>query len=75
MCGWANSANPAGDLGHILGRAADAENFEPAQLRDLQIGALDVAELVEEDVDFAVAFEAGDWIDRDLAWDWSGCIH
>ena len=67
MGGRANAADPAGDLRHVLGRSAEAEHFEPAQLGDLQVGAFDVALVIEKDVDLAVAFEAGDRIDGDPA--------
>ena len=61
----ADPADAAGDLRHVLGRPADAEHLEAAQLGDLQVGALHVALLVEEDVDLAVALEARDRIDGD----------
>ena len=66
MGGRADAADAAGDLRHVLRRAAEAEHLEAAQLGDLQVGALDVALVIEEDVDLAVAFEAGDRVDGDL---------
>ncbi len=63
MGGGADAADPAGDLRHVLGGPADAEDLEAAQFGHLQIGALDVAFVIEEDVDLAVAFEPGDGID------------
>ncbi len=63
MGGGADTADAAGDLRHVLGRSAEAEHLEAAQLGHLQVGAFDVALVVEEDVDLAVAFEAGDGID------------
>ena len=42
---------------------AHAEGLEAAQLGDLEVGVLDVAGRVEEDLDLAVALEARDRID------------
>ena len=67
MGGGANAADAAGDLRHVLGRAAKGEDLEAAQLGHLQVGALHVALVIEEDVDLAVAFEAGDGVDGDAA--------
>ncbi len=50
---------------HLLGRAAETEGLEPAQLRNLQEGAMHLAVVIEEDFDFAVSLEAGDGIDGD----------
>ena len=63
MGGGADAADAAGDLRHVLRRAAEAEHLEAAQFGHLQVGAFDVALVIEEDVDLAVAFEAGDGID------------
>ena len=60
----ADAADPVGEGRHLLDRPTDAERLEPAQLRDLEIGPLDVALLVEEDLDLAVALESGDRVDR-----------
>ena len=67
MGGGANAADAAGDLRHVLRRAAEGEHLEAAQFGHLEVGALDVALVVEEDVDLAVAFEAGDGVDGDVA--------
>ena len=67
MRGGADAADAAGDLRHVLRRAAEAEHLEAAQLGHLQVGAFHVALVVEEDVDLAVAFEAGDGVDGEAA--------
>ena len=67
MRGGAHPADAAGDLRHVLGRAAPAEDLEAAQLGHLQVGALDVALVVEVDVDLAVALEPRDRVDRHVA--------
>ena len=67
MGGGADAADAAGDLRHVLRRPAEAEDLEAAQLGHLQVGALHVALVVEEDVDLAVAFEPGDGVDGDAA--------
>ncbi len=59
---WANAADPVGDVGHVFGHPTDAELLEAAQFRDLQVGVCHLALLVQENINFAVAFEAGDWI-------------
>ena len=63
MRGGADAADAAGDLRHVLRRAAEGEHLEAAQFGHLQVGAFDVALVIEEDVNLAVAFEAGDGID------------
>ena len=65
--GGADPADAAGDLRHVLGGPAEAEDLEAAQLGHLEVGALDVALLVQIDVDLAVAFEPGDRVDGDMA--------
>ena len=67
MRGRANTADAAGDLRHVLRRAADGEHLEAAQFGHLQVGAFDVAFVVEEDVNLAVALQAGDGIDGETA--------
>ena len=59
----AHAADARRDARHLLDRAADAEALEPAQLRDLEVDVLDLAVVVEEDLDLAVTLETGDWID------------
>ncbi len=61
----AHAADAVGDDRHLLDRPADGELLEPAQLRDLEVGVGDVAILVQEDLDLAVAFQAGDRINGD----------
>src|ERR1017187_7807255 len=67
MRGGADTADAAGDLRHVLRRAAEGEHLETAQLGHLEVGALDVALVIEKDVDLAVAFEAGDRVDGEPA--------
>jgi len=65
--GGADAADAAGELGHVLGGTAAGEHLEAAQLGHLEVGAFDVALAIEVDVDLAVAFEARDRVDRDVA--------
>src|ERR1035438_3853182 len=65
-CG-ADTADAAGDLRHVLRWACEGEYFEAAQFGDLQVGAFDVALVIEEDVDLAVAFETRDRVDGETA--------
>ena len=62
--GGANPADATGDLGHLLGGPAQAEDLETAQLGDLQVGPLHIALLVQENVNLAVAFQAGNRVNR-----------
>ena len=48
---------------HVLHGATHAERLEAAQLGDLEVGVGYVTGLVEQDLDLAVPFEAGDGID------------
>ena len=61
----ADAADAVGEQRHLFHRAADAEPLEAAQLGDLEVGVGHVALVVQEDLDLAVAFQAGDGIDRD----------
>jgi hypothetical protein len=67
MSGRANATDAAGDLGHLLNGPTDAKHLKPAQLRDLQISMFHVALAIEKNVDFAMAFEASNGIDSDMA--------
>src|ERR1035438_10542699 len=67
MRGGADTADAAGDLRHVLRWAAKGEDLETPQLGDLEIGVFDVALVIEEDVDLAVAFKAGDRVDGEAA--------
>src|ERR1017187_491227 len=67
MRGGADTADAAGDLRHVLRRAAEGEHLETAQFGDLQVGAFDVALVIEEDVDLAVTFKACDRVDGEAA--------
>jgi hypothetical protein len=67
MRGGADTADAAGDLRHVLCRTAEGEHLEAAQFGHLQVGAFDVALVIEEDVNLAVAFEAGDGINGETA--------
>ena len=48
-----------------VGRPADAEAFEAPQFGNLQVRVGHFTGIVEEDLDLAVAFEAGNGVDRD----------
>jgi hypothetical protein len=61
----ADAADAVGQHRHFLHRAAHAEALEAAQFRHLQVGVGDVAGVVQEDLDLAVAFQAGQGIDAD----------
>ena len=65
--GGADAADTRSDLGHLLGRSALHELLEAPQLGDLEIGTLDLARLVEEDVDFPMSLQARDRVDADAA--------
>src|ERR1035438_451548 len=67
MRGGADTADATGDLRHVLRWATEGKDLEAAQFEHLKVGAFDVALVIEKDVDLAVAFEAGDWIDGDVA--------
>ena len=60
-----DAADARRQVGHVLGEPTDAELLEAAQLRDLQVGVLHLAFVVEEDVDLAVPLQPGDGIDGD----------
>ncbi len=62
----AHTADAAGDDRHLFDRPADGKLLEAAQLRDLEVGALDAAGVVQEDLDLAVPFQAGYRVDRDM---------
>ena len=63
VCLGAHAADAIGQDGHLLDRPADAEGLEAAQLGHLEVRSLHVARVIEEDLDLAVAFEAGDRVD------------
>ena len=54
----ADAAYARRDPRHLLGRSALAELLEAPQLNDLEESILDVALVVQEDVDLGVAFQA-----------------
>jgi hypothetical protein len=60
----ADAADTVGQQGHLFDRAANAESFEAAQFGNLKVGVGDIAFLIEEDLDLAVTFKAGDGIYR-----------
>ena len=62
----AHAADPRRDPRHLLDRASDAECLEAAQLGNDEEAVRDLAIVVDEDVDLAVALESGDRIDQDL---------
>ncbi|MCZ7554101.1 MAG: hypothetical protein M5U05_16215 [Anaerolineales bacterium] len=59
---WAYPANPIGQQRHLFDRTTDAESLETAQLRDLEVGVGDISVRIQEDVDLAMSFQAGDWV-------------
>jgi len=61
----ADPADTAGELGHVFGLPALAELLEPAQLRDLQVGVLDLALVVEENLNLPVPLQPRDRVNRD----------
>ena len=61
----ADPADTRGDLGHVLGPAALGELLEPPQLGDLKVGPVHAAVGVQEDLDAAVALQAGYGVDDD----------
>ena len=58
----ADTANAVGQEGHFLHGATNAETFETAQFRDLEVSIGNIAFLVEKDLDLAMAFQPGDGI-------------
>ena len=64
MCFRAHAADAVGEQRHFFYRSPKTEALEAAQLRDLEIGICDVAFLIEEDLDLAVALKAGNRINR-----------
>ena len=62
----AHAADAVGDARHFLGRPADAELLEAAQLGDDEVGVRHIPLVVQEDLDLAVAFQARDGINADL---------
>ncbi len=61
----ADAADAVHEDRHLLDGPADAELLEAAQLGDLEVRPLDLAGVVEEDLDLAVALEARDRVDGD----------
>ncbi len=59
----ADTADSAGEGGHLLDGPADAEALEAAQLGDLEIGVGHLPGFVEQDLDLAVALQPGDRVD------------
>ncbi len=62
--GRANPADAAGDLRHVLRGPAQAEDLEAAQFRDLQVSAFHLALVIQENINFAVAFQPGNRVNR-----------
>jgi len=62
----ADAAYARRDPRHLLGRSALAELLEAPQLNDLEESILDVALVVQEDVDLGVAFQARYRVDDNL---------
>ncbi len=60
-----DAADAVGDARHLFRGPPHAELLEAAQFGDLEVGVGDIALVVEEDLDLAVSFQAGDGIDSD----------
>ena len=58
----AHSAQTGRDLVQFVDRPADAELLETAKFGDLPVGLFDIALVVQEDLDLAVAFQTGDGV-------------
>ena len=63
----ADAADARGDLRHVLGAPPLGELLEAAQLRDLEVGPVDIAVGIEEDVYPPVSLEPCHGVDEDLA--------
>jgi hypothetical protein len=59
----ADAADAVCQQRHLLDRAPHAEPLKAAQLGNLEVGVGDFPLFVQEDLDLAVAFEAGNRID------------
>ena len=59
-------ADAGGDDGEVFGAATFAEAFEAAKFRNLEVGVLNVASVVEEEGDFAMTFKAGDGVNHNF---------
>jgi hypothetical protein len=55
-----HTANAVGEQRHLFDRPSDTETLEAAQLWDLEISVGDISLIVQEDLDFSVAFQPGD---------------
>ena len=62
----ADAADARGDLRHVLGAPSLDELLEAAQLRDLEVGPVDTAVGIEEDVYPPVSLEPCHGVDEDL---------
>ena len=60
----ADAADAIGKKWHLFHGAPNAETFEAAQFGNLKIGVGDIAIIIQKDFDFAVAFKAGDRVNR-----------
>jgi hypothetical protein len=52
----AHTANPVCEDGHIFDPTADTETLKPAQFGDLEIDILDIALIIEEDLNLSMTF-------------------
>src|SRR5574341_688657 len=68
----ADAANAVRQQRHLFNRTPNAESFEAAQFGNLEVGVGDVAVLIEEDLDLAVTFKAGDGVCESAS---SGCAN
>ena len=64
VAGGADSADAGDNAGQFLDGPAHDETLKTAQLGDLEEAVFHRAVIVQEDLDFAMPLEAGDWIDR-----------
>jgi hypothetical protein len=62
MCAWSNTTDTGDDARHLLNGAAFAEALEAAQLGYLQIGVLNLAVIVQEDLYLPMPFQPRDWV-------------
>ena len=62
----AHAADARRDASQLFDRTPQAEALEAAQLGDLEVDVLHLVVVVDEDLDLAVTFEAGDGVDAYL---------
>jgi hypothetical protein len=65
VCGGTDTANPRGNLRHLLSGAPLGEFLKPTQLRNLKERPLHAPLLVKEDFDLPMALEASNGVNGD----------